>query len=256
MPNASATTNEPAIAVKGLTVRFGDANVVDGVSFEVPRGAVAAIIGPNGSGKTTLLKAILGLVPSTGETLLFGQSLHAVRGRIGYVPQRFAFDREFPITAYEFMGLGCERCPRSEAEAALHEVGLMPAVLDKRLGDLSGGQLQRVLIAQAIVHKPDLLVLDEPSTGVDIVGEAAFFDVIEHLKETHGTTILMVSHDLTVLSSMVDTVVCLNGKLICAGPPKRVLTPESMNALFGEHTKLYEHLHEAHHHDPHHHEKP
>jgi zinc transport system ATP-binding protein len=103
-------------------------------------------------------------------------------------------------------------------------------------------------------------VLDEPSTGVDIVGEAAFYDVIVHLKETHGTTILMVSHDLSVLSSMVDTVVCLNGKMICAGPPRQVLTTESMNALFGEHTKLYEHLHEAHHashehHPPHHHQK-
>lgn len=247
MPKSSATTNETAVAVKGLTVRFGDVNVIDDVSFEVRRGTVAAVIGPNGSGKTTLLKAILGLVPYSGRAEIFGQPLSAVRNRIGYVPQRFAFDREFPISAYEFMSLGCTARSRAQTEAAIKEVGLMPAILDKRLGDLSGGQLQRVLIAQAIVHKPDLLVLDEPSTGVDIVGEAAFYDVIEHLKETHGTTILMVSHDLTVLSSMVDAVVCLNGKLICSGPPKTVLTLEAMNALFGEHAKLYEHLHEAHH---------
>lgn len=249
MPNSSATTSEPAVSVSNLTVRYGNSNVVDDVSFEVKRGAVAAIIGPNGSGKTTLLKAILGLVPSSGETKILGQSLHAVRGRIGYVPQRFDFDREFPISVYEFMGLGCDSCPRLEAEEAVKEVGLMPNVLDMRIGDLSGGQFQRVLIAQAIVHKPDLLVLDEPSTGIDIVGEAAFYGVIEHLKETHGTTILLVSHDLTILASFVDTVVCMNGRMICSGPPKTALTTETLAELFGNRGKLYEHMREAHHHD-------
>jgi ABC-type Mn2+/Zn2+ transport system ATPase subunit len=250
---SSATTNDEriAVAVSHLTVRLGETNVVDDVSFEVARGAVAAIIGPNGAGKTTLLKAILGLIPAaSGTAAIFGLKIDEVRARVAYVPQRFDFDRSFPLTVTEFMALRCPNCSVKEAEKALKEVGLMPAILDKRLGDLSGGQLQRALIAQAIIHEPQVLFLDEPASGIDIVGEAAFYGVLEHLKQEHGTTIMLVSHDLSVLANFVDVVICLNHDLVCYGPPSEAITHSTLNKLFGSRAHLFDHLtveHRQHH---------
>lgn len=258
MPKPSTTTvdGQPAVAVNRLTVSLGETEALKDISFEVDRGAVAAIIGPNGSGKTTLLRAILGLIPATAGTIeVFGLGINEVRGRVAYVPQRFEFDRTVPLTVAEFMTLRCHHDSTKEAEKALKEVGLMPAVLDKRLGDLSGGQLQRVLIAQALVHEPQLLLLDEPSAGIDIVGEATFYGVLEHLKKEHRTTILLVSHDLSVLTSFVDTVICLNRDLICAGPPHEAITHQTLDRLFGRKAHLYEHLtseHRRHHPDENH----
>src|SRR5262249_25095380 len=155
---------------------------------------IAAIIGPNGSGKTTLLRAVLGLrPPDSGEIRLFGKHLHAVRGLIGYVPQRFDFDRDFPLSVGEFMELARhEHCPKSRIPEKLREVGMPKESLHLRIGSLSGGQLQRVLIAQAILNNPAMLFLDEPSSGIDISGEATFYELIEHLNEEHDTTIVLV----------------------------------------------------------------
>lgn len=215
------------------------------MSFKIRRGDIAAVIGPNGSGKTSLLRAILGLAhPESGTIHLLGGALHDVRGQIGYVPQRFQFDRLFPITVREFLLLNAHgKCPESHLKETVGEVGLSGAVLPKRLGSLSGGQLQRVLIAQAILHRPPLLFLDEPSAGIDIGGEDALYDVLKHLNNEHSTTILMVSHDIAMLSSLVQTVVCVNHTLISAGPPKRVLTEKTLGELFGARSSLYLHEH-------------
>lgn len=245
----SKTTNEdaPAIFAENLSVIYGEHAVVDDVSFSVEPGVVAAIVGPNGSGKTTLMKALLGLVPFRGEALILGRHFHEVRGRVGYVPQRFIFDRDFPITVEEFLRLALgAKCSSSRISTVIKEVGLTPLILRKRLGNLSGGQLQRTLIAQAILNDPTILFLDEPSTGIDVAGETAVHDVIEHLNKEHHTTILMVSHDIAMISCLVDQVLCLNKKLLCSGPPKKALTEKSLGELFGSHHTLYEH-HQHHH---------
>lgn len=234
----------PAIKAERVSVSYGPHVAVDDVSFEVREGSVTALIGPNGSGKTTMLRAILGLQrPDAGSVSVFGRHPHEARGQVGYVPQRFSFDAEFPITVREFMALArapsCESC---SADQALADLGLSEGVLDERLGALSGGQLQRVLIAQAILNNPPLLILDEPSTGVDASGEAAFYDVVRHLNREHGTTVLIVSHDLSVISRVVDDVLCLNKRLLCSGPTGTALTRKAVEGMFGKETDVYEHL--------------
>lgn len=243
----------PAIAVDGCTVAYGGVTVLDGVSFSVAQGEVAALIGPNGSGKTTLMRAVLGLAPTVaGSIRIFGKHLHAVRDMIGYVPQRFDFDRDFPITVREFMDLARHpHCPPERIPEKIKEVGLPARVLDQRLGNLSGGQLQRVLIAQAILNNPAILFLDEPSSGIDIAGEATLYEIIEHLNVEHSTTILLVSHDIGLVSDLVDNVICVNKKLLCYGPPRTALTLRKMNELFGPREGFYEHGHpEGHSHPP------
>ncbi|MBI1907902.1 metal ABC transporter ATP-binding protein [Candidatus Uhrbacteria bacterium] len=243
MRAASAKTNNaPAICVDGLSVTYGDVAVLDDVSFDIPRGSITAIIGPNGSGKTTLLRAMLGLVPHKGTVAVFGEAIRKAHDRIGYVPQRFDFDRTFPMTVGEFLTL-YRRKGGETPEHIIREVGLQKPILAKTLGTLSGGQLQRVLIAQAIINNPALLFLDEPSTGIDVAGEAALYDVLAHLNETHGTTIVLVSHDLSMLADIVDHVVAVNRRLVCVGTPERALTPKRLAELYGSRAKSLHHDH-------------
>ena len=244
MSKPSATTNNiPAIAVDRCTVAFGQNVVLENIAFVVNQGEISAMIGPNGSGKTTLMKAILGLVPiQSGEVRVFGKHLHAVRNLIGYVPQRFDFDRNFPITVREFMELARHaHCPKSRIAEKMKEVGLPSKTLDEQLGNLSGGQLQRVLIAQAILNNPQILFLDEPSSGIDIAGEATFYELIEHLNVEHKTTVILVSHDVAMVSGIVDNIICINKKLLCYGPPGDALTVKKIGELFGPHSHVYDH---------------
>lgn len=261
MPKRSAIVNDgdltsslvPAVSVRDVSVEYNGTTVLEGASFEVAQGEIAAIIGPNGSGKTTMMRAILGLSPlSSGEVRIMGKHLHAVRDLIGYVPQRFDFDRDFPITVREFLDLG--RHPHSPVSRIAHkakEVGLPARVLDQRLGSLSGGQLQRVLIAQAILNEPAILFLDEPTAGIDVTGEATLYEIIQHLNTTHRVTVLMVSHDIATVSDMVHNVICVNKKMLCYGPPRDALTLHKMQEVFGPDQKgFYTHDHQDHSHAP------
>jgi zinc/manganese transport system ATP-binding protein len=248
MPKPSPKTKTKtasAVQVQNLTVQFGDFTALQNISFLVESGKIAAVIGPNGSGKTTLIKTILGLIkPTAGTIEIFGSNLHDSRSLVGYVPQRFEFDKTFPITVHEFMNLHRHtHVSEKMIDEKIKEVGLTPLILQKKLGDLSGGQLQRVLIASAIVNSPSLLVLDEPSTGVDIVGEAAFYDVIEHLNREHHTTVLIVSHDISMVSRLVDQVICVNEELLCSGAPHSALTQKKLTDLYGGSANLFEHTH-------------
>ncbi|MFH1632009.1 MAG: metal ABC transporter ATP-binding protein [bacterium] len=235
----------PAIEVSGLCVAYDDIDVLHDISFTIGEGQIAAVIGPNGSGKTTLLKAMLGLVKkSSGKIEILRSDIDDVRHLIGYVPQRFSFDQHFPITVREFMNLARHKHnPKTEIEKRIVGVGLEKSVLDKKIGTLSGGQLQRVLIAQAMLNDPKILILDEPSTGIDIVGEAAFVDILKHINKKHKATILLVSHDVSMVLKFVDTVVCINGKLYCAGPPQTALTQRKLDDLYSGEAHLYEHKH-------------
>jgi ABC-type Mn2+/Zn2+ transport system ATPase subunit len=247
MPQPSHKTNNHDIAVQNLVVSYGNKHILHDVSFLLPQGSITAILGPNGSGKTTLMRTMLGLLPySKGSITFFGKLLHDVRDKIGYVPQKFSYSPDLPITVEEYMELARRKhTPKNAIHKAIHEVGLHHHVLSTTLSSLSGGQLQRVLIAQAILNNPEILLLDEPSSNIDMAGEATFYEIIAHLNQQHKTTIVMVSHDVASIAHIVSHVVCLNGKLLCAGPRDKVLTKKNLGELFGDTTELYDHSHPA-----------
>lgn len=236
MPTPSPKINDRAaiLEVSGLHVKLAGQTVLSNVSFEIARQNIVAIIGPNGSGKTTLLRAILGLIPHTQGSVLFeGENIKKNTTRVGYLPQKFQFDSQFPINVREFFSLSLKPTHTDDLERKLDEVGLNTSILTKKLGTLSGGELQRVLIAQATLHNPSLLILDEPSTGIDIIGEKQFYELIRSQRDQHGTTIILVSHDIAVIANVVDQVICINKRLICSGSPKMALTQETLSELYG-----------------------
>jgi zinc transport system ATP-binding protein len=242
MPELSQKTrsSDIAVAVKQVSFAFGNVEILNNLSFAIPRGVIAGIIGPNGSGKTTLLKLLLGLFePKSGIIEIAGSPAGVLSLRVGYVPQRFDFDRNFPMTAWEFVTLNM-KVSKMEALEKIREVGLSEAVLETRIGSLSGGELQRLLLAKSLLLKPEILFLDEPAANIDVVGESRLQKILENEKEENGTTIIIVSHDISFVARAVEQVICLNRELLCTGSPKDTLTPEVLEKLF-ENSKLYHH---------------
>jgi ABC-type Mn2+/Zn2+ transport system ATPase subunit len=239
-------TDVPALTVSHLTVRFErqDRPAVEDVSFSLQEGRIAILIGPNGSGKSTVLKAILGLVPFTGEVSIFGAPAPRARRQIGYVPQRLAFDLTLPLTVGETVRMPLLGRLGPEVEATVDhftEALGIAKLLDRPLGTLSGGQLKRTLIARAMVTAPRLLLLDEPEAGVDIGGEQTLYEILDRLVSHHGLTALICSHELDIVFRYADLVLCLNRRLQCTGPPGEVLTPAALGRLYGPATALYRH---------------
>jgi len=228
--------NEPLITANHVTLKAGRLTILSDVSLAIRRREIVTLIGPNGSGKTTLLKALLGLVRVSGDII------RRPGLRIGYVPQQFAADPSLPITVHRFLTLfsnhdaGCK---------ALERVGIGEAH-DRQLSDLSGGEMARVLLARAIAGRPELLVLDEPLAGVDVVGEAALYHLIAELRDELSCGILLVSHDLHVVMSKADRVVCLNHHVCCQGDVRTVARDPAFAELFGARGELalYPHLHD------------
>lgn len=229
---------------KVMVVRNGNI-ILDTVSANIPRGSCTAIIGPNGAGKTTMLLALLGQMPYTGSIRLNSVAKDKQQ-RIGYVPQRLQFDRGMPLTVLEFMVMGWQRLPlwfgvqrklRQQALELLATVKMEDRV-NRHLGALSGGEMQRVLLALALSQTPDLLVLDEPASGVDFQGEQIFCELLGNLRERLGFTQLMVSHDLVTVTHHATHVIALNRKVIAEGPPRMVLTSATLTAMFGLHQGL------------------
>jgi zinc transport system ATP-binding protein len=226
----------PLITAKNLSLTAGRLTILNGVSLAINEREIVTLIGPNGSGKTTLLKALLGLIKVQGEIV------RRPGLKIGYVPQQFVPDPSLPLTVHRFMSLfaghdyGCK---------ALERVGVADAH-DRQLSTLSGGELARVQLARAIAGKPDLLVLDEPLSGVDISGEAALYHLIAELRDELSCGILLVSHDLHVVMSRSDRVVCLNHHVCCEGDVKTVAKDPAFLELFGARGELaiYPHLHD------------
>ena len=224
---------EPILKVENLNVKLNNEEIVKGLSFEVKKGDVLTILGPNGAGKTILLRTLLGLLPYQGEIHWMPEI------KIGYVPQRLPFIKETPMSIEEFFKL--KRVSKKEIEKTLNLVGFKNDFLNKKIGELSSGQFQRTLIAWALVGKPDVLLFDEPTTGIDIGGEETIYGLLSKLKEERGLTILLVTHDLSVVFKFSNYVICLNKCSICQGSPKEVLITENLQELYGEEVKFYEH---------------
>ncbi len=234
------------VSVNNLSVRFGATEVLRDVNLNVEPGEIVTIVGPNGSGKTTLLRAVVGAAPVAS-----GGITHAPGLVMGYVPQRLHVDSTLPITVARFLRLP-GGASRADMRAALDRAGVSN-LADKQMSQLSGGQLQRVLLARALVAKPTLLLLDEPTAGLDQPGSAAFYRLIEEVRRETGCAVLMISHELHVVMSASDRVICLNGHVCCHGTPEHVSSAPEYRALFGTGTggalALYRHEHN-HDHDP------
>ncbi len=233
------------ITVKGVGKVYNKETVLEDISFTVSSGSILVVIGPNGAGKTTLVKILLGLEePTQGEVLIAGQRPAAVRERIGYVPQRFSFDRTIPMTVQEFLLLAaCEYHEHSKEDVVkqiLVDVEL-PDVASQQIATLSGGQLQRVMIARAMMHDKDILVFDEPSAGVDVAAEKNIYDLITRLNKERGVTVLIISHELDVVFSYASSVLCLNKRLVCHGQPRQVITQEVLESMYGKRAGVYHH---------------
>ncbi len=227
--------------VEHLSVRYGATEVLRDVSLSVEPGEIVTIVGPNGSGKTTLLRAIVGAASATA-----GRITHAPGLALGYVPQRLHVDPTLPITVTRFLSLP-GGATRSDKVAALARAGV-PDLANRQMSQLSGGQLQRVLLARALVAKPQLLLLDEPTAGLDQPGSAAFYQLIDDVRRETGCAVLMISHELHVVMAASDRVICLNGHVCCHGTPEHVSSAPEYQALFGTGTggalALYRHDHD------------
>tara|TARA_R110002020_G_scaffold475604_2_gene711250 strand:+ start:16524 stop:17261 length:738 start_codon:yes stop_codon:yes gene_type:complete len=235
------------VSVEDVSIKYGAKTVLAHVSLNVEPGEIVTIVGPNGSGKTSLLRAIIGAVePAQGRVA------RDPAVRIGYVPQKLHIDPTLPMTVARFLALPGRSAPAGIAEA-LAQAGV-PDLSGAQMSQLSGGQFQRVLLARALISKPHLLLLDEATQGLDQPGSAAFYQQIEQVRRDTGCAVLMISHELHVVMSASDRVVCLNGHVCCQGTPEVVASAPEYRALFGSGTMgalaLYRHDHDhTHSHD-------
>ncbi|WP_282063250.1 metal ABC transporter ATP-binding protein [Roseobacter litoralis] len=232
------------VDVEGLSVRYGARTVLSRVSLNIAPGEIVTIVGPNGSGKTSLLRAIIGAVKPFQGRVTRG---HGVT--LGYVPQKLHIDETLPITVSRFLKLpgGVES---ADIDQALAQAGVRD-LSKSQLSQLSGGQFQRVMLARALIGKPDLLLLDEATQGLDQRGSASFYQQIESVRQETGCAVLMISHELHVVMSASDRVICLNGHVCCEGTPAVVASAPEYRALFGSGTggalALYRHEHDHEH---------
>ncbi|HOO31920.1 MAG TPA: ABC transporter ATP-binding protein [Thermotogota bacterium] len=234
--------NDYAIQIDNLTVSYGMNIVLNDISIKIPKGEMTAVLGPNGGGKTTLLKTILGLIkPETGKIRILGREIRQVReeGLVGYVPQATSFDRKFPIKVEEVVLSGTTKknwipfkkytkSDYEKTELALKKIGLYE-LRSKQIGQLSGGQLQKVLIARALVHEPKILLLDEPTASIDTNTKNQIYGLLNELLP--DISIIVVTHDLMAISSYFNTVACLNKKIHYHG--SRELEADAVNEIFG-----------------------
>jgi len=246
-------TTIPIIQLDHVTVTMQDLLVLDEVSLTVPQGSFLALLGPNGAGKTTLLRVVLGLVrPTAGTVRVFGKrprELDGERKRIGYVPQLLSVDVNFPVRADEvvLMGrygrIGLLHTPSLEDRAAAHQAMERVGIADlagRPIARLSGGQRQRVFLARALANGPDLMLLDEPTTGVDPAAGESLYELLRELHQS-GMTIIVVSHDVGVVASYVDGVACMNRRLVAHGRPEEVLGSEELAQMYGCDAMFFHH---------------
>ncbi|MEM7121579.1 MAG: ATP-binding cassette domain-containing protein [Pseudomonadota bacterium] len=229
------------VQAHGVDVRFGETQVLSQVDLTVGPGEVVTVIGPNGSGKSTLLRVVVGLLQPDAGMVTRRPGL-----KIGYMPQRIAVDDTLPLTVRRFLSLGAPDVRRDEVDGLLREVGALH-VAASAFQAISGGERQRVLLARALLRRPNLLVLDEPSAGVDVSGLGTLYRLIARLRDERGFGVLLVSHDLHIVMAESDTVVCLNRHVCCSGRPDSIQSNPEYLALFGGYAPdlaVYHHQHD------------
>lgn len=241
---------EPYIELDNVSFSYDHIPVIEHLTFTVRKGEYLGIIGPNGGGKTTLIKVILGLLHQTeGTVTLFGKDRHDFKEkhRIGYVPQRVTqTDKNFPATVFEVVRTGriarlgfFERFTKNDIDAVEHAMKIsgIAQYRNTLVGNLSGGERQRVFIARALASEPDVLILDEPTVGVDIGAQKTFYEFLAQLNREHHLTIIFISHDIDAVSQETKTVLCLNHNLVCHGLPQDLLNEHILERLYGSHSK-------------------
>ena len=232
----------------GISVSLQGRQILDQVGLTVKRGEIVTLIGPNGAGKTTLVRVILGLLkPHSGKVE------RPAALRIGYMPQRLHLSENLPLTVQRFLALACRRNYDAELKKVVAQLSI-GHLLSSPLQKLSGGEHQRVLLARALLRKPDLLVLDEPVQGVDVTGQAALYSLITKIRDELGCGVLMISHDLHLVMATTDQVLCLNNHVCCSGHPESVSQHPAYLELFGApasaklavYTHHHDHTHDIH----------
>ena len=226
-----------ALQVNDLTVRLGGSNVLRNLTFSIARGTSLAIIGPNGAGKTVLLKALIGALSHTGTVRWDADTT------VGYVPQKLDIERGLPINGRDFLRAkaALAKVSNQEIPQVLHLVGLDEEVLRCPIGGMSGGQFQRLLVALALLGRPNVLLLDEPAAGIDAPGQAQLYDVLHERQLARRLTLVIVSHDLHVVYRYVNNVLCLGRRQVCFGPPRTVLTPDVLYEIYGAPVRFHVH---------------
>jgi zinc transport system ATP-binding protein len=247
----------PLVSIRDLHVRLGGNAILKGVNTALSEGQITALIGLNGSGKTTLLKAVLKEVPYTGRIDFHCGHDHTrpAPEHIGYVPQKLHMDAKLPLTVRDLLALALQRRPlflgigrraRRQMDELLERVSARH-LLDRPVANLSGGELQRVLLGLALQPRPELLLLDEPAAGIDFEYARKFYELIARLNRETGVTVLLVSHELSVVSMHAHHVLCLKeGHIQCEGPPREIITSEVLSQTFGTEMGIYAHHHDLH----------
>lgn len=232
---------ETILKIKNLDVNFGKEEVIKNLSFEIKRGEFLIVLGPNGAGKTTLFKAILGLIPSSGE--IIWQKIKVPK--ISYLPERLSQDKfkNLAISVKEFLRF--KENSDEKILTTLRAVGLnSKEIFNKNPGNLSSGQFQRMLIAWSLISEPEILFFDEPATGIDVGGEETIYSLLEKFWKEKNLTILLITHDLNIIYKYATNILCLSKKEACCfGPPKEILTPKVLEKIYGTEIKFYEHKH-------------
>lgn len=241
-----------SIEIENLYVRLGGMIILDNIHSHIEPGTINSIIGPNGAGKTTLLQAILGCVDYAGRIIFKDQNDNEVKPRLSYVPQKMDFDRGIPLTVYDFMSMS--HC--SHPLWIPHEKDNLPQIksrlsivsaehlIFRQFGKLSGGEIQRVLLALALMNDPEVLLMDEPEAGIDVMGEQLFQELLANIRKSSEMTLVFVSHDLSLVNTLADKVICINKVIQCQGSSPEVMTSDNLQSLFGGGTGVYMHKHD------------
>jgi zinc transport system ATP-binding protein len=229
------------IEVKNLSVTLDGRKIVGDVSFTLQSQEVLAIVGPNGAGKSMLLKTLVGINKHYSGEIYFAPGT-----KIGYLPQRFHVDFYLPITVREFLNLKPEH--KYTLEEVLRLVDIPETWLEQNLATFSSGQLQKILLAWAVIDQPHVLLFDEPTENVDVVSQESIYDLLHELQDRLAISIIIVSHDLDVVYKYANTVLCLNERMLCYGEPVATLTNETLSELYGDHAFFHHHHFGDHHH--------